>query len=248
METAMARFNSTHKWVNFNQDFVINQVKIPINGLIWMGTKEFMYEQIKKKIEEGYSCLKMKVGAIDFELELELLKYIRSQFSENEMTLRVDANGAFMENTLEKLSRISEYQIHSIEQPIMKGDWEKMAYLVDKSPIDIALDEELIGINDSETKRKLLETIKPRYIILKPSLHGGYAGSQEWINLSNENNCAWWLTSALESNVGLNAISQMAALWASTTLHGLGTGQLYHVNVDPVLEVKSGFIQFGKNE
>ncbi len=231
----------------FPSDFLSYESPIPINGLVWMGDKAFMFEQIKDKLEQGFTCVKMKIGAIDFEAELELLRYIREQFSEKEIELRVDANGAFSpENALEKLKRLSEFDLHSIEQPIRQGQWNAMAELCQTSPLDIALDEELIGIHKEEDKRRLLETIRPQYIILKPSLLGGFSASQEWIDLSREQGIGWWVTSALESNVGLNAIAQWTYTLKNPMHQGLGTGQLYTNNFESPLEVEGGFLYHRK--
>ncbi|HSM64126.1 MAG TPA: o-succinylbenzoate synthase, partial [Gillisia sp.] len=218
---------------------------IPINGLVWMGEKSFMKEQILSKIKDGFKCIKLKIGAIDFNSELDLLKFIRSEFSSEEIEIRVDANGAFSpEDALAKLKRLSQFNIHSIEQPIKQGQWEKMAKLCELTPIPIALDEELIGITDVTKKLDLLQTIKPQYIIFKPSLIGGYRGTEEWLNLANEMSIGWWVTSALESNVGLNAISQWTFTKNSPLPQGLGTGGLYTNNFESPLEVKNGTIMY----
>jgi len=211
---------------------------IKINGLIWMGEKQFMFEQIKQKLELGFDCVKLKIGAIDFEEELDLLKYIRSQFSADEIELRVDANGAFEPtNALEKLQRLSAFHLHSIEQPIKQHQWDKMAELCDKSPLDIALDEELIGLYGAQRKL-MLEQIKPHYIILKPSLVGGFDSSDDWINLAEQFGINWWITSALESNIGLNAIAQYTATKNNPMPQGLGTGQLFTNNISSSLKLK----------
>ena len=231
----------------FPSDFTDNHQPININGLIWMGEKQFMFDQIKAKLQQGFNCIKLKIGAIDFEAELSLLKYIRQQFSKSDIELRVDANGAFSPNTaLEKLQRLAELDLHSIEQPIKQQQWGAMAQLCEQTPLPIALDEELIGVFEVEEKRKLLETIRPQYIILKPSLVGGYKGSQEWIDLANENNIPWWITSALESNIGLNAIAQWTATLGNEMPQGLGTGQLYTNNFDSPLAVEKGHLWYKK--
>lgn len=214
---------------------------ILINGLIWMGDRRYMFDQIKKKIETGFRCIKLKIGAIDFEEELSLLHYIRSQFSADEIALRVDANGAFVPSTaLDKLQRLSELQLHSIEQPIRAGQWEEMARLVEQTPLPIALDEELIGCNDEPSQRKLLECIRPHYLVIKPSLH---ALADRWVALAQEAGIGWWVTSALESNIGLNAIAQ----WVAPLLQadkgeplpqGLGTGLLFCENVEVPLAIR----------
>lgn len=232
----------------FPSDFIDNNQPININGLIWMGNKEFMFNQIKAKLREGFNCLKIKIGAIDFEEELALLKYIRSEFSSSDIELRVDANGAFLpKNALEKLKRLAEMDLHSIEQPIKQNQPEAMAKLCEQTPLPIALDEELIGVFDFEEKKKLLATIRPQYIILKPSLLGGYKGSQAWIDLCETMNIPWWITSALESNIGLNAIAQWTATLNNPIPQGLGTGQLYLNNFDSPLQTEKGCLWYKQN-
>jgi L-alanine-DL-glutamate epimerase-like enolase superfamily enzyme len=213
-----------------------------------MGEKSFMKSQIETKIKEGFKCIKLKIGAIDFQSEIELLKYIRSQFSEKDIEIRVDANGAFStKDALEKLKTLSEFKLHSIEQPIQQGQWQEMAKLCEKTPLDIALDEELIGVFKSENKSKLLNTIKPQYIILKPSLIGGFKGSKSWISLAKSLKVGWWLTSALESNVGLNAISQFTYNLDTSMYQGLGTGSLYTNNFESPLYIIKGHICYDPN-
>lgn len=230
----------------FNNSFTSGQKQIPINGLVWMGNSQFMQDQIEEKIEAGFSTIKMKIGAIDFDSEIKLLEGVRSNYSPEEITLRVDANGAFSpEDAFNKLSRLSELAIHSIEQPIKAGQWNEMATLCSSTPLPIALDEELIGINKLSEKIELIQTIQPQYIILKPSLHGGLSGTREWIEIAESNNIPWWITSALESNVGLKAICQFTAEFENDLPQGLGTGSLYTDNVESDLFVKSGFIQQG---
>lgn len=231
----------------FPSKFTESQDRIPINGLIWMGTESFMRNQIKTKIEEGFTCIKMKIGAIDFQTELELLKSIRTHFSAEDIELRVDANGAFSPaDALEKLKRLSDYNLHSIEQPIKQGQIEEMARLCQMTPLDIALDEELIGIVDVTDKYNLLQTIQPQYIILKPTLVGGFYGSNEWIKATEDSKIGYWITSALESNVGLNAIAQWTYTLKSDTPQGLGTGSLYTNNFESPLQVKNGTLQYNK--
>ena len=225
----------------FPSAFTKGETSIAINGLIWMGDKAFMSKQISAKLNEGFRCIKMKIGAINFETELELLKNIRQEFSASEIEIRVDANGAFNpKNTLEKLKQLSDLDLHSIEQPIAVKQWDQMAYLCEKSPLDIALDEELIGVFSNQDKQALLQHIKPQYIILKPSFIGGFKGSDSWIELAQANNIQWWVTSALESNVGLNAISQYTFTKNSTLPQGLGTGSLYTNNIASALQIKKG--------
>lgn len=218
---------------------------IPINGLIWMGNFDEMYRRIEEKMQLGFRCIKLKIGAIEFEKELELLGHIRSHFSPEEIELRVDANGAFRpEDALDKLEALNRFKLHSIEQPIRAGQWEEMAKLCALSPFPIALDEELIGVNERERKIELLETIRPHYIILKPSLHGGLYGAAEWIELAVERGIGWWITSALESNVGLNAIAQWCASLHLVLPQGLGTGLLFTDNVDYPLQIKGDCLWF----
>ncbi|MDU1892222.1 MAG: o-succinylbenzoate synthase [Dysgonomonas sp.] len=212
---------------------------IPINGLIWMGDYDYMLEQIEAKMEQGFRCIKLKIGAINFDEEIDLLRHIRKHYSADQITLRVDANGAFSpDDALDKLKRLAELDLHSIEQPIRAGQWNEMAELSAVTPLPIALDEELIGVNDRTEKRRLLEVIKPQYIILKPTLHGGFCGAEEWIQLAESLNIGWWITSALESNVGLNAIAQWCATFDNPLPQGLGTGGLYTNNLDTALSIK----------
>ncbi len=208
------------------------------NGLIWMGTKDKMLERLKEKIELDFRCIKIKVGAIDFEEELSLLKHLRSYASSDTIEIRLDANGGFSPTTaMKQLEALSKYQIHSIEQPIAVNQHQAMAQLCQDSPIPIAFDEELISINTLEEKDNLLKTLKPQYIILKPSLHGGFTGSQEWIDTAKKHNINYWITSALESNIGLNAIAQWTNTLDTSIPQGLGTGQLYTNNIDSPLKL-----------
>ncbi|PVW13561.1 o-succinylbenzoate synthase [Marixanthomonas spongiae] len=249
VETAFKSLQADNPFQVFPSEFSKGSKSIPINGLIWMGDKSFMKEQISEKLKEGFQCIKMKIGAIDFDTEIELLKSIRQEFSASEIELRVDANGAFSPSeALEKLKILSELQLHSIEQPIKQGQWQEMARLCEETPLPIALDEELIGVFSSEEKKKLLETIQPQYIILKPSLIGGFKGSDNWIDLAENGNVGWWITSALESNVGLNAISQYTFTKNAILPQGLGTGSLYTNNIDSPLEVCNGSIQYDTNQ
>lgn len=223
-------------------EFYDSPKPIPINGLIWMGEPDFMLQQIDQKLSEGFDCIKMKIGAIDFDREIELLSYIRSRFSPEQITLRVDANGAFAPNeALRKLEKLAELQIQSIEQPIAAGNRPEMRQLCSVTPLAIALDEELIGVQEKE---ELLDQTRPQHIILKPTLLGGIFETQAWIRLAEERGIGWWMTSALESNIGLNAISQLASTFDSKIHQGLGTGKLYHNNLDSPLEVRSGYIHY----
>ncbi|WP_350288711.1 o-succinylbenzoate synthase [uncultured Croceitalea sp.] len=241
LEQAFLSFSSHNPFVLFPSKFTISDSPIEINGLIWMGNKEYMLEQITKKLESGFRCIKMKIGAIDFNTELSLLGSVREKYGKEEIELRVDANGAFKpKEALSKLKQLAEFDLHSIEQPIRQGNWKAMTNLCCKTPLPIALDEELIGISSITQKNELLETIKPQYIILKPSLVGGYKGSQEWIDLAEKLKIKWWITSALESNIGLNAISQWTYTLESKLPQGLGTGSLFINNFESPLEVKGG--------
>lgn len=243
VETALLDLKNGGKGIIFQNEFTNGNRAIPINGLIWMGDSEFMQEQIEEKLAQGFKTIKLKIGAIDFESELTLLKSIRDRYSKDEITLRVDANGAFSpEEALEKLQRLSKLDIHSIEQPIKQGQFEAMRQLCSETPLDIALDEELIGVNRIADKVRLLDTIQPQYIILKPSLHGGIDGTKEWISLAEERNIPWWITSALESNIGLNAICQLTAEYTNDLPQGLGTGSLYMDNIPSNLQVQKGTI------
>lgn len=245
MEIALAdlKFSSARKI--FDCDFYEWHQGIPINGLIWMGEKSFMMQQIKEKLEAGYNCIKIKVGALNFNDELELIKFIRKQFNENEVTIRLDANGAFSEkDALTKLKRLSEHGIHSIEQPIKQGQYEAMARLCENAPIDIALDEELIGIYNRSNAERMLRNIRPQYIIIKPTLLGGFNMSAMWISTAEKFNIGWWVTSLLESNIGLNAIAQFTSKYNIDKHHGLGTGQLYNNNIASPLKIVNGHLYY----
>lgn len=242
IETALLDLFQGGKKKIFDNNFYDHQAPIPINGLIWMGSREFMLDQIEEKLVQGFDCIKMKIGAIDFEQELGLLKAIRARYSKGEIVLRVDANGAFgPKDAIEKLNQLAELDIHSIEQPIAAGQVASMKHLCRNTPLPIALDEELIGAGD---KASLLDAVLPQHIILKPSLVGGIVESEQWIKLAEERNIGWWITSALESNIGLNAIAQLASKFGPTIPQGLGTGKLYHNNLQSPLEVKSGKINY----
>ena len=248
VETALAHYQarSLQLW---HTPFSQGKEGIPINGLIWMGNFDEMYQRIEEKMQQGFRCIKLKIGAIDFEKELELLAHIRKHFTSQQIELRVDANGAFSPtDALEKLKRLSEYQLHSIEQPIRAGQWQEMAKLCKHTPLPIALDEELIGINNIQQKIELLDTIQPQYIILKPSLHGGINGSEEWIELATERGIGSWVTSALESNIGLNAIAQWTATLMPTLPQGLGTGLLFTDNIDYPLHIQGDCLWFHPEE
>jgi o-succinylbenzoate synthase len=241
VEMAFLSLKSDNPYLLFPSDFTQNLKSININGLVWMGEASFMKDQIEEKLASGFNCIKLKIGAIDFDKELELLHSIRSHFSADQIEIRVDANGAFTSlEALDKLNQLNQFQLHSIEQPIKKGQITEMAALCKSTPFPIALDEELIGVFSFPAKEKLLQEIKPQYIILKPSFIGGFKGTQEWISLAEKYNIGWWITSALESNIGLNAIAQWTFLQNTNMAQGLGTGALYTNNIDCPLEVKNG--------
>ena len=241
LETALLNLQNGDRL--FDTAFSRGETGIPINGLVWMGNHDEMLQRLEEKLEKGFRCIKLKIGAIDFDQELDLIRRIRDRFSFHEVELRVDANGAFpYDEALYKLELLSQYNIHSIEQPIKAGQWAFMADLCRESPLPIALDEELIGVNDPAMKRHMLNIIKPRYIILKPSLHGGMAGCREWIETARDLGIGSWITSALESNIGLNAIAQFAASVYGdhiTMPQGLGTGQLFTDNIPMPLEIRN---------
>ena len=248
LETALlslknSQLSTLNSKLLFDTAFSRGEVGIPINGLVWMGNYEEMFQRMEDKLAQGFRCVKLKIGAIDFDQELDLIKKIRERFSFHEVELRVDANGGFQyEEALYKLELLSQYNIHSIEQPIRQGQWAYMAELCRESPLPIALDEELIGVNDPEMKRHMLNIIKPRYIILKPSLHGGMMGCREWISIAKDMGIGSWITSALESNIGLNAIAQFTSdVYGDniTMPQGLGTGQLFTDNIEVGLYIQN---------
>lgn len=240
LETALAHFNAGSTAL-FDTPFSRGEKGIPINGLVWMGTYDEMLKRMEEKIKKGFRCVKLKVGAINFDLEIDLIKRIRQRFSSSEIELRLDANGGFSTNdALYKLELLSQYAIHSIEQPIKQHQWNQMALLCRESPLPIALDEELIGINDPDMMKYMLNIIRPSYIILKPSFHGGMYGVEKWIEAAKDCNVKTWITSALESNIGLNAIAQLTAQTYGPDIkmpQGLGTGQLFTDNIEMPLEI-----------
>jgi o-succinylbenzoate synthase len=241
VEMAFQSLASQNPFLLFPSEFTKGKKNMNINGLVWMGDESFMKQQIEEKLTQGFHCIKLKIGAIDFQKELDLLHFIRQNFDAKTIEIRVDANGAFSEYlALDKLNQLSGYKLHSIEQPIAKNHTDTMAELCKATPIPIALDEELIGVFSHEEKEQLLQKIKPQYIILKPSFVGGFRGTKEWIDLAEKYQIGWWITSALESNIGLNAIAQWTFLQQNSMPHGLGTGGLYANNFDSPLEVKNG--------
>lgn len=251
LETAFAQVDAHGSTALSDTPFARGEEGIPINGLVWMGSFEEMYARLEEKLQQGFHCVKLKIGAIDFSRELELVRHIREHFSKEQIELRVDANGGFTpENAMERLNKLARYDIHSIEQPVKQHQWKEMAFLCKESPSPIALDEELIGVNLPEQKARLLDTIHPAYIVLKPSLHGGMMGCREWIRLANERGIGSWITSALESNVGLNAIAHFCAEVYGphiTMPQGLGTGMLYSDNIDRPLKIIGDKLWYSKN-
>jgi o-succinylbenzoate synthase len=241
VEIAFQSLRSENPFLLFPSEFTNGKKSIPINGLVWMGEEVFMKQQIEEKLADGFRCVKLKIGAIDFDKELQLLGYIRQHFTPEQVEIRVDANGAFDTTiALNKIIQLSGFKLHSIEQPIQKNHTDRMAELCKITPIPIALDEELIGVFSLEEKEALLQKIKPQYIILKPSFIGGFRGTKEWILLAEKYKIGWWITSALESNVGLNAIAQWTFLQDNLMPQGLGTGALYTNNFDCPLVVSDG--------
>ena len=240
LEQAYRSLRSSDPMVLFSSGFIKDQ-PIPINGLVWMGEPAYMKEQIFTLHRSGFDCLKLKIGALAFEQELFILEEVRKDFSPGQLEIRVDANGAFQpQEAMERLEALSELDLHSIEQPVAAGQWEVMAALCQNSPLPIALDEELIGITDHGQQREMLTGIRPQYIILKPSLLGGFRASERWIRLAEDLSIGWWVTSALESNVGLNAIAQWTATLGVDRYQGLGTGSLFTNNFESPLEVRQG--------
>jgi o-succinylbenzoate synthase len=245
LETAVQDLRNEGRQILFPFFFTEGKAGIPINGLIWMGEPEFMHRQIREKINAGFRCIKLKIGSLDFDKELKMLESIREKYDAAEIPLRVDANGAFHpDEALEKLHRLAPLQIHSIEQPIAAGQWEKMAAVCKKSPVPVALDEELIGIHSRQEKEQLLETIRPQLLVLKPSLHGGFSGCSEWIELAEKHSAGWWVTSYLESNIGLNAIAQWTFHKNAKGWQGLGTGSLFTDNIPSPLEIRGEKLWF----
>ena len=247
VEMAFQSLKSESPFLLFPSDFTYGEKSIQINGLVWMGEESFMKQQIEEKLADGFRCVKLKIGAIDFDKELQLLGYIRQHFPPEQVEIRVDANGAFdISLALNKITQLSGFKLHSIEQPIQKNNTDSMAELCKTTPIPIALDEELIGVFSWEEKEALLQKIKPQYIILKPSFVGGFRGTKEWISLAEKDKIGWWITSALESNIGLNAIAQWTFLQYNLMPQGLGTGALYTNNFDCPLTVAEGQLWYKK--
>ncbi len=247
LETALLDLKNGGKREIFHNDFLKGQA-IPINGLVWMGGLDDMLQQVSIKLYEGFNCIKVKVGGLNFEKELDILQFIRRKYFRDEVMIRLDANGSFKDDdAYYKLMDCSRFDIHSIEQPLKAGS-PLLAEMCKTSPIPIVLDEELIGVRTTQARTELLDRINPPYIILKPSLHGGLLGCEEWIRLANERNIGWWMTSALESNIGLNAIAQFAANHPITLHQGLGTGMIYTDNIPSPLTVKKGALLLDSQE
>ncbi len=248
VEMAFLSLASKTPFELFPSAFTEGKESMEINGLVWMGEQAFMKQQIEEKLAQGFRCIKLKIGAIDFEKELELLRFIRQNFDEKTIEIRVDANGAFgLNEALIKLMQLSDYKLHSIEQPIQKNNTDNMSELCKSTPFPIALDEELIGVFGIENKEQLLAKIRPQYIILKPSLVGGFKGTLEWVSIAEKLNIGWWITSALESNIGLNAITQFTFTLKNPMPQGLGTGGLYTNNFDCPLYIENGRIHYNPN-
>lgn len=236
LEQAINDFSGGGRRLYFPSTFIDGEKSITINGLVWMGSYEEMLERLEDKIAAGFHCIKIKIGAIDWNRELALIRAIRDRYPSDEVMIRVDANGGFnMENVFPRLKALADFGVHSIEQPIPAGNVELMKFICDISPVAVALDEELIGVYSPQDKQQLLDTIHPAHIILKPALCGGFSGAEEWIRLADERGIGWWVTSALESNIGLNAIAQWTAKIGASGPQGLGTGGLYTNNFDTPL-------------
>lgn len=245
LEQAIRDFAGGCKHVYFPSDFTQGKENIEINGLVWMGDFEEMIERIDDKVAKGFHCIKLKIGAIDWRKEVEMIEYIRKKYLDTTLQIRVDANGGFtMENAIPRLKRLADLGVHSIEQPIPAGMPDLMAFLCQVSPLKIALDESLIGIYTKERKERLLDEVKPAYIILKPSLCGGFSGAEEWIKLAEDRGIGWWVTSALESNVGLNALAQWTATLHTSMPQGLGTGALFTNNFESPLRLDADKLHF----
>ena len=245
LETALCDLSNGGRRVVVDTPFVHGETTIPINGLVWMGSFDEMSARIEEKLSAGFTTIKLKIGAIDFESELELIRQLRGRFSSETLTIRVDANGGFSpEEALPKLNRLAAYGIHSCEQPIKPNQWAEMRKICAESPIHIALDEELIGITDPMQMFMLLREIAPQYLIIKPSLMGGFAGAQEWLKMAKMTNTGAWFTSALESNVGLNAIAQVVAKFNPLIPQGLGTGALYTNNIESPIYQKADYLAY----
>ncbi|MEH0007956.1 MAG: o-succinylbenzoate synthase [Flavobacteriales bacterium] len=244
LEMAFKSLEAEHNMELFPSSFTRGRASIPINGLVWMGDADFMRAQIRAHIERGFSCIKMKVGALDFDVECEILGAVRQTFSAQSLTLRLDANGAFSaREALRKLKILSRFEVHSIEQPIAPGKWKQLAELCARTPIPIALDESLIGVHTKVAQAALLDAIAPQYIVLKPTLVGGFAAAAQWIRRAEQRRIGWWITSALESHIGLNAIAQWVYTRRNPTPQGLGTGSLFTNDIASPLRMEGGCLR-----
>lgn len=249
LETAFLDYRNKGTKIFYRNEFTEGKRGIKINGLVWMGRPEFLDEQIRSKLNDGYTCIKLKVGAIDFEAELALIKKIRREYGAQDVEIRVDANGAFHPaEAMDKLKALAALDVHSIEQPVKTGQHDFLARLCKESPLPVALDEELIGIHSLSQKQDLINDIRPQFLVLKPSLHGGFGGCREWIELAGASNTVWWITSALESNIGLNAIAQWTSTLESNLHHGLGTGLLFTNNFDSPLYLENTELKYDINK
>jgi o-succinylbenzoate synthase len=245
-EVALLDLINGGRKIIFKNSFV-SGTPVPINGLIWMGGMDSMLQQIEIKIRDGFRCIKLKVGSINFERECDILQYVRRKYFRDDIIVRLDANGAFKEeDAVYKLNELSKFNIHSIEQPLRKGS-PQLPSLCRDSPIPIALDEEIIGLYDKAAKEEILSAINPTFIILKPSLHGGLRSCQEWISIAEKKRIGWWLTSALESSLGLNALAQFVAEYPIQIHQGLGTGSIYENNISSPLEAREGFLRYNSD-
>ena len=249
LETAFLDYRNKGTKIFYRNGFTEGTKGIKINGLVWMGSPEFLDEQIRNKLNEGYACIKLKVGAIDFDAELSLIRKIRNEYQAMDVEIRVDANGAFNPaNVMDRLNALAAFNVHSIEQPVKAGQHDFLARLCANSPLPIALDEELIGIGSFKQKQDIINYIRPQFLVLKPSLHGGFSGCSQWIELANASDIGWWITSALESNIGLNAIAQWTFTLRCNLHHGLGTGQLFINNFDSPLYIDNAELKFDANK
>lgn len=248
LEEALRDYSGGCRHIYYPSNFTEGLSDIQINGLVWMGNFEEMIERIDEKVKDGFRCIKLKIGAIDWKNEVDMIEHIRYKYSDSDLQIRVDANGAFtMDNALARMKHLADLGVHSIEQPIRPGNDELMQFLCSVSPLPIALDESLIGISGKHRKEEMLSMIRPSYIILKPSLCGGFSGAEEWIDIAERLGVGWWVTSALESNVGLNAIAQWTATLHTAIAQGLGTGGLFTNNLECPLVLESDCLKYDPN-
>lgn len=248
LETALISLQK-NSHILFPSEFTDGKSGITTNGLIWMGDVDFMRQQIEEKLKVGFKCIKLKIGAINWEDEFQILKSLRKNFSANALEIRVDANGGFTPTAAPKiLEQLNQLNIHSIEQPIMAGQYKEMAMLCRNTPIPIALDEELIGLFEKPERAEMLDLINAQYIILKPGIIGGLASSEEWIKMAEARKIGWWVTSSLESNIGLNAIAQWTYALNTSMPQGLGTGSLFTNNIESPLEMRGEELFYNKDK